>query len=118
MGEILQTNVFFFITAIAAVSVTVVVMVVLYRLARFLKKVERISQIVEEELYILRDDIAEARQFARSEGIKLKHMLGFISVLFTLGQKMKGRTQRPRGRAAPGGREKYHDNTEKNNDDE
>lgn len=135
MNDILQTNIFFFITAIAAVCIAIFVIWVLYRLARLLKVLERMSQIMEEELYTLREDFADVRHFVRSEGVKLRHMLGFVSVLFTLGQKIKGRSERyetsqtgrgratPVGRASPrpfpmGGREKHTNNTDKTQDDE
>mgnify|MGYP001570392016 CR=1 FL=1 len=115
MSDVLQTNIFFFITAIAAVCTVAVAVFALYRLARFLKGMERISQVIEEELYILRDDVADARSFVRNEGIKFKHVLGFMSILFTSGNKMKGR-ERNRGTSQTGrGRERQNNNMEKNN---
>ncbi|GEM_PF-464660 len=110
MSEVLQSNVFFFITAIAAVCVAGAVILALYHFVRLLRILRSISEVVEQELYTLRGDIADARSFVKEESIKFKHALGFLSVLFTLGEKVRGRTRKPVAR-------KKHSNIteEKNN---
>ena len=109
MGEVLQTNVFFFITGVAVVAVTAFLVWALYHFVRVLRSVRAISEIIEEELYILREDVAEARSFIRSEGVKFRHVLGFISALFMLGEKMKGRVRTSTKRSRRTTKEEHHE---------
>lgn len=94
MDDILQTNTFFFITGVASIVIAVFLSLALWRLMRVLKMIEKISEIVEQELYIFRDDVADARTFVRHEGIKFRHALGFLSMLFTIGDKVNGRREK------------------------
>jgi len=98
MSEILQSNIFFFVTAIAVIFVAVASIWVLYHFVRLLRVLRNISEIGEQELYTLRGDVADARAFVKEESIKFKHALGFLSVLFNLGEKMRGRARKPAAR--------------------
>ncbi|OGZ46636.1 MAG: hypothetical protein A3J54_01205 [Candidatus Ryanbacteria bacterium RIFCSPHIGHO2_02_FULL_45_13b] len=94
MSDILQTNIFFFITAVTVVVVTIAFIVALYYLIRVLKSAQKISEIIEQGLYDLREDVTDVRTIVREEGTKIKHIMRFLGVLFGMGGIVKGRSQK------------------------
>ncbi|MDB5264686.1 MAG: hypothetical protein JWN64_257 [Parcubacteria group bacterium] len=81
MNDFLKMDIFFGVTTVAVIVVTVLLVIVLVWLIRILKRVEHVSELVEEEGEHLRDDIADVRAKVRSEGLRLKHMFSFFKVL-------------------------------------
>lgn len=104
VSEVLQTNIFFFITAVAAVVVAVVLVVALVYVVRILRDVQHISQIIRQESDTFHEDIAALRASVREEGMKFKHFLTFIAALFSVG----GRQGRERRRTHTSNKKEEH----------
>ncbi len=93
VNEVLKTNIFFVITAVAVVVVASVLVVALLYVVRILRDVKRISETVREESEYLSEDIATLRASVREEGVKFKHVIRFIAALFSTRER-KGRARR------------------------
>ena len=61
MTEILQANIFFFITSIAVIIFTSLLCVAVYQVIKILKSVRRIVDRLEEGTEVLADDIENIR---------------------------------------------------------
>lgn len=93
MNDVLKSDIFFFITAIAVIVVGAVLVIALVYIIRILRDVKEVSGHVKEESENLKYDIAQLRSSVREEGVKWKHMLSMIGALFSGGSE-KGRTRR------------------------
>ena len=80
MDEFLKMDIFFVVTTVAVVVITILLVLIVIRVLRILKNVEDISVMVEEEGEKIRQDIADVRENVRTEGIKAKHLLGFLGM--------------------------------------
>ncbi|MCE9618971.1 MAG: hypothetical protein K8R92_03570 [Planctomycetes bacterium] len=67
MNQVLQTNVFFIITAVAVVGLSVIMAVALYFLVRILKNVRDISDLMLVGTTALSKDIIHLRQKIKEE---------------------------------------------------
>jgi len=61
MTEILQANIFFFITSIAVIVFTLLLCVAVYQVIKILKAIRRIMDRVEEGTEVLAGDIENIR---------------------------------------------------------
>ena len=61
MSEILQTNIFFMVTAIAVIMVTIMVLIALYYIIKILRAVRDIAERVREGSEVIADDVANVR---------------------------------------------------------
>jgi signal transduction histidine kinase len=61
MAEILQMDIFFFITSVAVVLFTILLCVAVYQIIKILKAVRRIIDRIEEGTEVLADDIDNIR---------------------------------------------------------
>lgn len=75
MSEVLQTNIFFFITSIAVIVCTFLLSILLYHLIRVMKSVRTIIERVETESEAIADDIERLRVYITEES--------FLSRFFT-----------------------------------
>ncbi len=78
MTEILQTNIFFFITSVAVVLVTILVAWALYYVVGILRNVRDISQRIDTETIHLQHDIKKLRSTVKTEGMKVGVVSQFI----------------------------------------
>ena len=90
----LQTNIFFFITAVAVVVVGVALTVALVYVVRILRDVQHISEIIRKESDTFRDDVAVLRASVKEEGMKFKHFLTFVAALFSMGGRQGRKRQK------------------------
>ncbi len=67
MSEVLQANVFFFITGIAVIVFTAVLCVALYHLIKILKSVRKIIDRIEAGSEIIAEDMAHFRAYFAEE---------------------------------------------------
>jgi hypothetical protein len=81
MGEILQTNIFFFITATAVIIVTILLTIVLYHVLRIVKVIRRIVERVESGSEVLLDDFQHIRGVVTGTSTMLTHLLGLKTIL-------------------------------------
>ena len=90
MSEILQANIFFFITSIAVIVFTFLLSVVLFHLIKIMKSVRKITERVEVESEAIADDVERLRVFITEES--------FLSRFFTRSHrahKEEGEEERP-----------------------
>ena len=82
MTEILQANIFFFITTIAVVLFTILLCVAVYQIIKILKTVRRIVDRIEEGTEVLADDIDNIRT-----SFNPTRLISFIMGLMPNGKK-------------------------------
>jgi len=63
MSEILQANIFFFITGIAVIVFTFLLCIALYHTIRILKSLRRVMDRIEEGSEIIADDMQQFRTY-------------------------------------------------------
>ena len=80
MNDILMTNIFFMITAVATVIITVVLVIALVYIIKIIRRVERIGEAVELETLKIIDDVEDARVSVKKQ---VQHIKGTGVVLFT-----------------------------------
>ena len=89
MDDFLKMDVFFAITTVAVLVLTVLVGFVLVRLLKILKSIQRILVLAEKESELVREDIGHLREKVSKEGLKLRHIVGFLG---GLGKKRKSKS--------------------------
>jgi hypothetical protein len=77
-NNLIQADIFFFITSTAVILVSVLVIVVLAYLVLILKDFRGVSAKVKEETDLIAMDINEARAYFRSEGAGMKSGFNFL----------------------------------------
>lgn len=93
MSEVLQANIFFFITAVAVVVVTVFIAIALFYFIQILRNVRDISNKAKRASDILGKDLSEFRQTIKAEGLKTKNIFDFLVERF-VPKSMRKRTTR------------------------
>lgn len=81
MGEILQTNLFFFITGSAVIIITVFLSIVLYHLIKAVRSVRRIIERIEAGSEVLADDLDHVRNVVTGTGSMVMHLLGLKAMM-------------------------------------
>jgi len=79
MSEILQANIFFFITSIAVIVFTFLLSVALFHFIKIMKSVRKIMERVEVESEAIADDVERLRVFITEES--------FLSRFFTRSER-------------------------------
>jgi len=82
MSEVLQTNIFFFVTAVAVVVLTIFVGVALFYFIQILRNIRDISNKVRRGGDVLGKDLSALRKTVKEEGIKSKNIIDFFSKRF------------------------------------
>jgi len=77
MTEILQANLFFFITAIAVIVFTLLLCFVLYQVIKILKSIRRIVDRIDEGSEMIAEDMENFRSFV-TEGSLVSQLIGFF----------------------------------------
>lgn len=84
MESIMKSEIFFFISSVAAVILTILIGIIAAYLIRILRNVDDISAKAKDEVGLIKEDVADLRQNIRDEGIKVKSFVSFFN-------KLKGR---------------------------
>ena len=95
MNEILQANVFFFITSISVVLFTLLLCVAVYQAIRILKSIRRIVDRIDEGSEMIADDMENLRTFV-VEGSLVSQLVSFFlgnRNAFSRTKKRKSKTQ-------------------------
>lgn len=77
MSEVLYTNVFFIITAVAVVIFTIFLCVAMYFVIKILRTVRKIIDRVDSGSETIADDIAQLRSYV-AEGSLFSHIVGLF----------------------------------------
>lgn len=81
MGEILQTNIFFFITASGVIILTIFLSIIFYHVIKAVKCVRRIIERVESGSEMLADDLQHARSVVKNTSTMMSTLLGFKAAI-------------------------------------
>jgi len=92
MSEVLQANIFFFITSVAVVVVTILIGVALFYVVMILRNVRDISNKVKRGSEVLGQDLSDFRAAVKQEGTKAKNIVDFF--VGRLKTKAKRRTRK------------------------
>jgi hypothetical protein len=76
MSEVLQANIFFFITGIAVIVFTLLLSIALYHLIKILTAVRRIVDRIEEGTETISDDIERLRTYVMEESFLSRFFKG------------------------------------------
>jgi hypothetical protein len=90
MDEILQANIFFFITSIGILVLTVLVGIILYHIVKLLRTIRNIVERVEEGSEVIADDVSQLRAYV-TQGSLVSHVMSFV---FNTGAKTASRMKR------------------------
>lgn len=77
MSEVLQANIFFFITGIAVIIFTALLCVALFHLIRFIKTLQRILNRIEEGTEVIAEDMHSMRAYF-TEGGFIKRLMSTL----------------------------------------
>lgn len=77
MSEVLQANIFFFITSIAVVVFTLLLCIVVYQVIKILKVIRRIIDRIDEGSEVIAEDIEHFRAYV-SEGSLVSQLIHFF----------------------------------------
>lgn len=87
MENIIQADIFFFITSIAVIVFTICLAIVMFYVVRILKDMKHISKTMSQESDKLLNDIDSLRETVKAEGIKVMTIADFFLNLFLRRQK-------------------------------
>jgi len=62
MQDLIQSDIFFFITSIAVIAVTIFILITLWYIIRILKNIKDVSEIVKEETVFLSGDFSRFKK--------------------------------------------------------
>lgn len=77
MSEVLQANIFFFVTGIAVIVFTLLLCIALYQLIKILKSVRRVIERIEHASDAIADDVTELKKYL-SERSPLANFIGIV----------------------------------------
>tara|TARA_B100000745_G_C20138901_1_gene390411 strand:- start:277 stop:582 length:306 start_codon:yes stop_codon:yes gene_type:complete len=77
MSEILQANIFFFITSVAVILFTLLLCFAVYQVIKILKSIRRIVERVEAGSEIIAEDVENFRTYVM-EGSLISQLIGFF----------------------------------------
>lgn len=78
MDNIVQSDIFFFITGVAVIGVTLVLVVAMVYIIFILKDIKQILSTAKKETEYLAEDIADLRANVREKGMKISSILDFV----------------------------------------
>lgn len=81
MGEVLQANIFFFITAASVIILTIFLTIVLYHGIKVVRAIRRIVERVEEESEELFEGLQNVRNVVTGTSTMLTHLLGLKATI-------------------------------------
>ncbi|MEK9182104.1 MAG: hypothetical protein AAB781_00770 [Patescibacteria group bacterium] len=93
MENIIQADIFFFITSVAVIVFTICSIIVMIYVTRILRDMKHISKMMSQESDKLLGDIGSLREVIEEEGAKVKTIASFFLNLFAHRRK-KAKTKR------------------------
>ena len=82
MDNLIQADIFFFITTAAVVIVSIALLAILIYVLLILKDAKKVSNKVKEETELVAADLDEMRREMKKEGRRLKPMVAFVAKVF------------------------------------
>ena len=104
MTEVLQTNIFFFVTGIAVIVFTALLSVALYQLIRILKSVRRVMDRIEAGSEVIASDMEQFREFFLERSVFSRILGGILGERRERTQGVKKNAPRPRTGDRPSAR--------------
>lgn len=87
MENIIQADIFFFISSVAVIVFTICSIIVMIYVTRILRDMKRISKMMSQESDKIISDIDSLRETIEEEGAKVKTIVSFFLNLFTRSRK-------------------------------
>jgi hypothetical protein len=81
MGEVLLTNIFFFITASGVIILTIFLSIIFYHVIRAIQCVRRIIERVESGSEVLVEDLQHVRSVVKNTSSMMSTLLGFKAII-------------------------------------
>jgi len=81
MGNLLQADIFFFITSVATIAISIVFVIALVYTVRILRDVKDISGTVKHESSLVAKDLGELRDDIKSKGKGMRAFFSFFGKL-------------------------------------
>ena len=88
MSNLIQADIFFFITSFSVVVFSFLMIVIFYYVIRILRDIKHISRIAKEESEIISDELSEFRINIKREGAKLKHLSNVFTKVYKKSKKV------------------------------
>lgn len=88
MENIIQADIFFFISSVAVIVFTICAIIVMIYVTRILRDMKHISKMMSQESNKIIGDIGSLREAIEVEGAKAKTIASFFLNLFTHRRKM------------------------------
>ena len=77
MSEVLQANIFFFITGIAVIVFSLLLCIALYHFIKILKSVRNVVERIEAGTEVIAEDMSNMRDYF-AEGTFFSHLVGMV----------------------------------------
>ena len=81
MGEVLQTNIFFFITASGVIILTIFLSIIFFHVIKAVRSVRRIIERVESGSEVLVEDLQHVRSVVKNTSSMMSTLLGFKAAI-------------------------------------
>ena len=81
MGEVLQTNIFFFITASGVIILTIFLSIIFYHVIKAVRSVRRIIEKIESGSEVLVEDLQHVRGVVKNTSSMMSTLLGFKAAI-------------------------------------
>lgn len=78
MNQLIQADIFFFLTSVAVILITVLVVVLLIYLVLIIRDFRGVSRKIKEETELIAMDINVAREHIRKEGADIKSIFDYF----------------------------------------
>lgn len=90
MGEVLQTNIFFFITASGVIILTIFLSIICFHVIKAVQSVRRIIERIESGSEVLVDDLQHVRSVVKNTSSMMSTLLGLKAIIR---DEREGKTQ-------------------------
>lgn len=78
VDQVLQTNIFFYITSVAVVIVSALLIIALYYIINILQNIRDVTDRVRRGSEQFAEDVNELRDNIKEEGANLRHLVTFV----------------------------------------
>ncbi len=92
MNEVLQANIFFFITAVTVIILAIIFAVALVYVIRILKDLKEISAVLRSQTHLVSADVNELRRKFKEKEWRWADMLAPLAAFWS--NRKKGRTKK------------------------
>ena len=78
MSNLVQSDIFFFITGMSVIMLTAIFAIILVYVAYVMRNLKQILDTAKRETDLIAEDINQLRTNVKEEGMKVKSFIGFV----------------------------------------